>query len=124
MVYLSAFLTTKRLGFFLDFDLNSNTSKEWQDLTHSPLGILPKKRVWKLCKLLVTDPYKKIKLTSKPFTGRALRGLLFQMQNTSFRRSGVRRKGFKSDTAVLTFFFRFPSSPILSFCLLCPIFFY
>ena len=45
MVCLSAFLTTKRLGFFLDFDLNSNTSKEWQDLTHSPLGILPKNAV-------------------------------------------------------------------------------
>ena len=45
MVCLSAFLTTKRLGFFLDFDSNSNTPKEWKDLAHSPLGILPKNEI-------------------------------------------------------------------------------
>ena len=58
--------------------------------------------------------YKELKLTTNRFTGRTLGGLLIQMQNISLRSSGMRRKqnfdivfGFKSDTAVLTFTFRF-----------------
>ena len=48
-----------------------------------------------------------------PVAGRTLHGLLIQMQNISLRSSGMRRKqdfGFKSDTAVLTFPFRFLAS--------------
>ena len=70
--------------------------------------------------------YKELKLTTKPFTGRTPRGLLIQMQNISLRSSGMRRKqnffGFKSDTAVLTFTFRFLSSPLFS--LFLPHFFF
>ena len=33
-----------------------------------------------------------LKLTTKPFTGRTLRGVLIQMQNISLRSSGMRRK--------------------------------
>ena len=62
--------------------------------------------------------YKELKLTTNPFTGRTLHGLLIQMQNVSLRSSGMCRKqnfdivfGFKSDTAVLTFTFPFLSSP-------------
>ena len=58
--------------------------------------------------------YKELKLTTNRFKGHTLRGLLIQMQNISLRSSGMRRKqnfeivfGFKSDTAVLTFTFRF-----------------
>ena len=72
--------------------------------------------------------YKELKLTTNRFTGRTLRGLLMQMQNISLRSSGMRRKqnfemifGFKSDTAVLTFTFRFLSS--LLFSLFLPHFF-
>ena len=36
--------------------------------------------------------YKELKLTTKRFTGRTLRGLLIQMQNISLRSSGMRRK--------------------------------
>ena len=71
---------------------------------------------------------KGLKLTTNRFTGRTLRGLLIQMQNISLRSSGMRRKqnfdivfGFKSDTAVLTFTFRFLSS--LLFSLFLPHFF-
>ena len=73
--------------------------------------------------------YKELKLTTNWFTGRTLRGLLIQMQNISLRSSGMRRKqnfdivfGFKSDTAVLTFTFRFLSS--LLFSLFLPHFFF
>ena len=73
--------------------------------------------------------YKELKLTTNRFTGRTLRGLLIQMQNISLRSSGMRRKqnfeivfGFKSDTAVLTFTFRFLSS--LLFSLFLPHFFF
>ena len=63
--------------------------------------------------------YKELKLTTNQFTGRALRGLLIQMQNMSLRSSGRKQNyeivfGFKSDTAVLTFTFRFLSSPLFS----------
>ena len=58
--------------------------------------------------------YKELKLTTNRFTGCTLGGLLIQMQHISLRSSGMRRKqnfdivfGFKSDTAVLTFTFRF-----------------
>ena len=69
--------------------------------------------------------YKELKLTTNPFTGCVLHGLLIQMQNISLRSSGMRRKqnfeivfGFKSDTAVLTFTFPFLSSPLFSLFLL------
>ena len=72
--------------------------------------------------------YKELKLTTNRFTGRTLGGLLIQMQNISLRSSGMHRKqnfeivfGFKSDTAVLTFTFRFLSS--LLFSLFLPHFF-
>ena len=64
--------------------------------------------------------YKELKLTTNRFTGRTLRGLLIQMQNISLRSSGMR--GFKSDTAGLTFTFRFLSSPLFS--LFLPHFFF
>ena len=73
--------------------------------------------------------YKELKLTTIRFTGRTLGCLLIQMQNISLRSSGMRRKqnfeivfGFKSDTAVLTFTFRFLSS--LLFSLFLPHFFF
>ena len=62
-----------------------------------------------------------LKLTTNPFAGHTLRDLLIQVQNISLWGSGMRRKqnceivfGFKSDTAVLTFTFRFLSSPLFS----------
>ena len=61
--------------------------------------------------------YKGLKLTTNRFTGRTLGGLLIHMQSISLRSSGMRRKqnfGFKSDTAVLTFTFRFFSSLLCS----------
>ena len=96
-------------------------------LTHSLLEILPKNAsqvvFWSL------SCYKELKLTTNWFTGRTLCGLLIQMQNISLRSSGMRRKqnfeivfGFKSDTAVLTFTFRFLSS--LLFSLFLPHFFF
>ena len=36
--------------------------------------------------------YKELKLTTKPFTGCTLGGLLIPMQNISFQSSGIRRK--------------------------------
>ena len=72
--------------------------------------------------------YKELKLTTNRFIGRTVRGLLIQMQNISLRSSGMRRKQsfeivfrFKSDTAVLTFTFRFLSSLLFRFS--CLIFF-
>ena len=69
--------------------------------------------------------YKELKLTTNPFTGRTLHGLLIQMQNISLRSSGMRRKQnfnivfrCKSDTVVLTFTFPFLSSPRFSLFLL------
>ena len=51
--------------------------------------------------------YKEIELTKKPFTGRALRSLPFQMQNTiGFRSSRV---GFKVTQLMLILTFRFSS---------------
>ena len=66
--------------------------------------------------------YKELKLTRKQFTGHTQHGLLIQMQiNINLGSSGMRRKqnydivlGFASDTAVLTFIFRFLSSPLFS----------
>ena len=73
--------------------------------------------------------YKELKLTTNRFTGCTLQGLLIQMQNISLRSLGMRRKQnfeivfrFKSDTAVLTFTFRFLSSPLFS--LFLPHFFF
>ena len=99
-------------------------------LTHSLLEILPKTRFeasrvvfWSL------SCYKGLKLTTNRFTGRTLGGLLIQMQNISLKSSGMHRKqnfeivfGFKSDTRVLTFTFRFFSS--LLFSLFLPHFFF
>ena len=68
--------------------------------------------------------FKELKLTRKPFAGRTHRGILIQMQNINLQSSGMRRKqnfkivfGFKSDTAILTFTFRFLSSPLVSLLL-------
>ena len=65
--------------------------------------------------------YKELKLTIKPFRVCTLRYLLIQMQNISLRSLGMHRKQtfeivfeFKSDTAVLTFTFRFLSSFLFS----------
>ena len=73
--------------------------------------------------------YKELKLTTNCFTGWTLCGLLIQMQTISLRSSGMRRKpnfeivfGFKSDTAVSTFTFRFLSSFLFS--LFLPHFFF
>ena len=115
-----------------DTKVSCYTWKSYQNylLTHLPLEILPKMCFeasqavfWSL------SCYKELKLITKPFTGRTLRGLLIQMQNISLRSSGMRRKqnfeivfGFKSDTAVLTFTFRFLSS--LLFSLFLPHFFF
>ena len=98
-------------------------------LTHSLLEILPKARFegtrvvfWTLfC-------YKELKLTTNRPTGRTLHGLLIQMQNISLRSSGMRRKqnfvfGFKSETAVLTFTFRFLSILSSFFAFLASFFF-
>ena len=96
-------------------------------LTHSPLEILPRFEAsravfWSL------SCYKERKLTTKPCRGRTLRGLLIQMHNFSLQSSVMRRKqkfrvlGFKSDTTVLTFTFRFLSS--LLFLLFLPHFFF
>ena len=94
-------------------------------------------RSWRFCRKMRFEAsqvvfwslscYKELKLTTNRFTGRTLRGLLIQMQNISLRTSGMRKKqnfkvfGFKSDTAVLTFTFRFLSS--LLFSLFLPHFF-
>ena len=96
-------------------------------------------RSWRFCRKLRFEAsqvvfwslscYKELKLTTNRFTSRTLGGLLIQMQNISLRSSGMRRKqnfnivfGFKSDTAVLTFTFRFLSS--LLFSLFLPHFFF
>ena len=74
--------------------------------------------------------YKELKHTKKLLTGHALGNVLIQMQNISFRSSGMLRKqnfeiavAVNSDTADLTFSFCFLSSPPLFFCFSCPIFF-
>ena len=93
-------------------------------------GDFAKKRVLKLVEYMVfwsLSCYKELKLTTNPFTGRTLHGLLIQMQNISLRSSGMCRKqnfekfrvfGFESDTAVLTLTFPFLSSPLFSLFLL------
>ena len=70
--------------------------------------------------------YKEIKLTTKSFTGPTLCGLPIQMQNISLQSSGVCRKqnfgivfGFKSNPSVLTFRFRFLSSPLFLLFMSC-----
>ena len=46
--------------------------------------------------MLSLSGYKELKRTKKPFTGHALRGLLIQMQNISFRSLGMlRQQNFK-----------------------------
>ena len=51
-----------------------------------------------------------LNITTELFAGRTFRSLLIHMQNISLRSSGMHRKQIKSDTAVLTFSFRFLSS--------------
>ena len=77
-------------------------------------GDFAEKRVLKLVEWFSGHCHviKELKLTTNPFTGRALHGLLIQIQNISLRSSGMGRKqnfeivfGFESDTAVLTFTF-------------------
>ena len=101
----------------------------WYSILFNPFapGDFAKKRVLKLVEWSLSC-YKELKLTTNWFTGHTLRGLLILMQNISLRSSGMRRKqnfkivfGFKSDTAVLTFTFRFLSS--LLFSLFLPHFF-
>ena len=91
-------------------------------------GDFAKKRVLKLVEWFSChchSCYEELQLTTNPFTGRTLHGLLIQMQNISLQSSGMRRKqnfdivfGFKSDTTVLTFTFPFLSSPLFSLFLL------
>ena len=78
-------------------------------------------RPWKFCRKTRFEAsrmvfwslsrYKELKLATKPFTGRTLRGLLIQMQNISLRSSGMRRKQ------------NFAFSPPLFFRFSCLIFF-
>ena len=100
-------------------------------LAHSPLESLPKTRFEASKEVFGSlSCYKELKLTTKLFAGCTLCGLLIQMQNISLRSSGMHRKqnfeilifGFKSDTGVLTFTFRFLSSPLSS--LFLPHFFF
>ena len=62
--------------------------------------------------------YKELKLTTKPFTGHTLHGLLIQMAKLLACKvqacAGSKILGFKSDTAVLTFTFCSLSSPCFS----------
>ena len=61
--------------------------------------------------------YRELKLTTNRFTGHTLHGLLIQMQNAKFghaQKAKFRFFLFKSDPAVLTFTFRFFSSPLFS----------
>ena len=83
-------------------------------LTHLPLGITPKNLFWSL------SGYKELKLTKNRFQVIHFAGC-WSRYKSSFRSSGMRRKhnfkivfGFTSATAVLTFSFRFLSSPLLS----------
>ena len=62
-----------------------------------------------VCHFLVTD-YKELLKTLN-----TLHGFLIQMQNVSFPSFSM--QGFKSDTAVLTFYFYFLSSPLLKLSL-------
>ena len=112
--------------------LQNSVSREPQvDFPLNPFGI----RSWRFCRKrrfedtrVVFWPlscYKELKLTTNRFTGRTLHGLLIQMQNISLRSSAMRESkilGFKSDTAVLTFTFRFLSSSLFS--LFVPHFFF
>ena len=58
-------------------------------------GDFAEKHVLKLAEWVVfwsLSCYKELKRTTNRFTGRTLRGLLFQMQNISLRSSGMHRK--------------------------------
>ena len=63
--------------------------------------------------------YKELKLTTKPFTGCTLSGLLIPMQNISFQSSGMRRK----QNFVQSLLLLFALSPPLFFCFSCLLFF-
>ena len=64
--------------------------------------------------------YKELKLTTNPFTGHTLHGLLMQMQNISLRSLGMRR-GLK--VTQLSSLLLFPFSPPLFFRFSCSFFF-
>ena len=83
-------------------------------LTHLPLKISPKNAFWTWAVFWSMSCYKELKLTIKPFTGHTLHSLLIQMQNISLWSSGTHRKQnfWHRETAVLTFTFRFLSSPL------------
>ena len=77
-------------------------------------GNFAESSVFKTCRAILW--FRKRILIAKPIAGHALPSLL-NVQSISFRNSGMRRKqnfeivfGFKSDTAVLTFPFRFHST--------------
>ena len=110
----------KRKNAFLGY--KNKKSKNW----HFSKGVNPfapgdfaEKSVLKLVEWSLSC-YKELQLTTNRFTDRALRGLLFQIQNISLGSTGMRRK--QSDTAVLTFTFRF--LPSLLFSLFLPHFFF
>ena len=63
--------------------------------------------------------YKELKLTTKPFTGCTLSGLLIPMQNISFQSSGMCRK----QNFVQSLLLLFALSPLLFFCFSCLFFF-
>ena len=65
--------------------------------------------------------YKELKLTTNRFTSRTLRGLYQLAKFGHAQKAKFRDFGFKRDTAVLTFTFRFLSSPL--FWLFLPHFF-
>ena len=65
--------------------------------------------------------YKELKLTTKPFTGCTLGGLLIPMQNISFQSSGYVQKAKFLQSLLIHFAF----SPLLSFfCFFCLFFFF
>ena len=111
---------TLRSYIFISLEQITFKLGNFPNLTYSLLEILPKTR-FEACRVVFWSLlcYKELKLTTNPFTGRTLHGLLFQMQNISLRSLDMHRKQnfeivleFKSDTAVLAFTFRFLSFPL------------
>ena len=127
---LPRLLYLRNLMFFKIIKINKimlpllqNLTDNWRTINLFAPGDFAEKRILKLVKWFSGH------CCAIWFTGRTLCGLLIQMQNISLRSSGMRRKqnleivfGFKSDTAVFTFTFRFLSS--LLFLLFLPHFFF
>ena len=86
-------------------------------------GNFAENHVLKLVEFFLTSVwlqmYKELKFSTKPFTGRALRGLLIQMQNFSLRSLGMHRK----HNLEIDFFFSLSLLPF-SFALLASFFFF